>query len=285
MFNEFRLSWDLFRYTYISGWAIGLLLSVSGVFIVAKDQIFIGAAISQASTLGIAAALAAGSIFGAGSCPCFHSQFFIAAMAVLFSIAASVITSRKKERGHESEEAVTGWIFLLSSGLSILVVSKSPHGLEEINRLLSSSIIGATFTDAALFCFLFIVTAAFVYKFHRHITLLAIDAEMAAALGLKAGRWNFLLSAWLGLIIALSIRVSGMLFVFGCLVLPAMISKSFCREIKTMFWLAPAIAAAVNVSSFIIANSCDFPPAQLSISLMAVMLPFAWGVKKWKAAN
>ena len=61
--ESFLASWRLFRYSYLVGWLVGLLLSLVGVIVVARDQVFIGAAVSQASTLGIALALCASSVF------------------------------------------------------------------------------------------------------------------------------------------------------------------------------------------------------------------------------
>jgi ABC-type Mn2+/Zn2+ transport system permease subunit len=44
--QEFLASWPLFHHTYLVGWLIGLLLALGGVLVVARDQIFIGAAVS-----------------------------------------------------------------------------------------------------------------------------------------------------------------------------------------------------------------------------------------------
>ena len=60
--DEFIASWDLFHWTYIEGWLIALLLALIGVAVVARDQIFIGAAVSQASTVGIALTLYVASL-------------------------------------------------------------------------------------------------------------------------------------------------------------------------------------------------------------------------------
>ncbi len=35
--------------------------------------------------------------------------------------------------------------------------------------------------------------------------------------------WGIITSAWLGLAVGLAIRTSGMLYIFGCLVLPALV--------------------------------------------------------------
>ena len=57
MIARFLASWDLFSQAYMTAWLIALLLSLVGVLVVARDQIFLGAAVSQAATLGIAVAL------------------------------------------------------------------------------------------------------------------------------------------------------------------------------------------------------------------------------------
>ena len=279
MISEFIASWALFKFTYLSGWAVGLVLSLLGVVVVARDQIFIGAAISQASTLGIAIGLVFGSYLDEKTHSWAHSELFVSALAVAFSIAAAIITAHKSRQGGESQEAVTGWIFLLSSSLSILIVSKSPHGLEQINGLLSSSIIGATAFDASAFALFFLATAIAFHKYNKEIILLSVDREMASAVGLETGILDAAISVWLGLIIGLAIHIAGTLFTFGCLVLPALVAKNLCREVRWMFLFAPLVALAVNVAGFVAANYYDFPPAQMVVTAMAALVPAAWMVK------
>ncbi|PWB79274.1 MAG: hypothetical protein C3F08_07135, partial [Candidatus Methylomirabilota bacterium] len=127
MIGEFVASWPLFQNTYLVGWLIGLLLSLVGVLAVARDQIFVGAAMSQASTLGIALAMWIGIWVAPETLPWLHSDEFLSAMAVTFSLIAALITGGWAELNRESHEAITGWVFLLSTSLSILIVSHSPH--------------------------------------------------------------------------------------------------------------------------------------------------------------
>jgi len=126
--QEFVASWPLFHNTYLVGWLIGLLLALVGVLVVARDQIFIGAAVSQASTLGVALALGLGSWTATEALEWLHADAFLAAMAVVFSVLAALLTARGEAAAQESHEAVTGWVFLLSASGAILIVSHSPHG-------------------------------------------------------------------------------------------------------------------------------------------------------------
>jgi zinc transport system permease protein len=285
MIASFLDSWVLFHNTYLVGWLIAMALSLVGVLVVARDHIFIGAAVSQASTLGIALALWAASWGLAEELVWLDSEVFLAGMAVLGSVLAALLTARGGDPGRESHEAMTGWVFLTSASVSILVVSHSPHGLEEIHRLLSSSIIGATEGDVWTFGALAAVTALALAVLHQRLLLVAIDPAMAAAVGLRVGRWAVIHAAWLGLAVGLSIRASGLLYTFGCLVLPALVAKNVCREVRPMFLVAPAVAVGAAAVGFVLANAYDDPPAQMTVALLCLVLVVAWGVRRWRHAR
>jgi ABC-type Mn2+/Zn2+ transport system permease subunit len=283
--EEFLSSWPLFQNTYLVGLSIALLLSLVGVLAVARDQIFIGAAISQASTLGIALAMWIGVWAAPATLPWFRSDGFLSSMAVAFSVIAALITTRGGEELRESHEAITGWVFLVSASLSILIVSHSPHGLEEIHRLLASSIIGATRADVWGFGALAGLTALFLAATHRRILLFLMDPAMAAAVGMNIVRWAMLISALLGLTVGLSIRSSGMLYTFGCLVLPALIAKNICREVRPMFLVAPLVALMTGAIAFVLANHYDYPPAQMTVALLSLLLVMAWLFRRLRQMN
>lgn len=252
-----------------------MLLGLIGVPVVARNQIFIGAAVSQSAMLGIAL----GMLFGGWSAAEWvQSESFLSAVGGAFAIVGALITSRARTHG-ESYEAVTGWVFLLSGSLSILVVTHSPHGMEEIHRLMASTIIGATEVDVELFFGLAAATAVGLFLWHRPLRLLLMDREMAAACGVPVGLFDSLFSVWLGLAIGLSIRISGVAYTFGCLVLPALVAKNLCREVVSMFWVAPAAALATSAASFVLANHYDFPPAQVAVALLCAFLVAAWSAR------
>jgi ABC-type Mn2+/Zn2+ transport system permease subunit len=282
--QSFCASWQLFHNSYLVGWLVGMLLSLVGVVVVARDQVFLGAAVSQASTLGIALALCASGVFPLHSATpgLSHSTSWLCcdstqvAMAVAFSILAALVTSRADRAKHESHEAITGWVFLISASLSVLAVAHSPFGLEEIRRIHSSSIIGATATDVRVFAVLLVLTVLLLAVAGRRLLLFIMDPTMAAAVGMRVGRWALFESVWLGLVVGLSIRVSGMLFTFGSLVLPPLVAKNLCREVRPMFIVAPLVALATNSLGFVLANRWDSPPAQMNVAIAAFLLLAVW---------
>ena len=147
-----------------------------------------------------------------------------------FSVLAALLTAPHGQTDGESHEALTGWVFLGSASLAVLIVAHSPHGLAEIQRLLSSSLIGATATDVWVFGVGAAGTVVALCAWHRQVLLLALDPAMAMAAGMCVTLWTVGLTIWLELVVGLSMRVSGMLYTFGCLVLPALLAKHLCRR-------------------------------------------------------
>jgi ABC-type Mn2+/Zn2+ transport system permease subunit len=124
--DEFFASWALFHNTYLAGWLIALVLPLVGVVVVARNQIFIGAAVSQASTLGIAIGMALGDRLGDGQLAWLRTDAFLSVTAVVCSLWAALVTAGAGDDGAESHEALTGWVFLFSASVAILVVAHSP---------------------------------------------------------------------------------------------------------------------------------------------------------------
>jgi ABC-type Mn2+/Zn2+ transport system permease subunit len=259
------------------------MLSLVGVVVVARNQIFIGAAVAQASTLGIALSMWLGARLGGEVISSEHVHGSLSFVAVLFAIGAASLTARQPDGGG-THEATTGWVFLACASLAILVLAHSPHGLEEINHLVSSSIIGATRADVWLFGGLAVATAVAVFAARERLMLFAMDPAMAAAVGMRTNLWAALLAAGLGLAVGLSMRATGLLYTFGCLVLPPLVATALCRETRTLFVVSPLVAVATGVVGFVLANHTDDPPAQMAVALQSCALLAAWTARRLRAA-
>ena len=274
MIEEFIASWPLFGDTYLAGWCIAALLSLVGVYVVARDQIFLGAAVAQASTLGTAVAI---WLQGVTVIHAFEADALTFLLAVMASIATALLSARPSGPGRESPEAVTGWVFLAGGSVPVLLLAHSPHGLEEVHRILFSSILGASRGDLVLFAALLFATVIGIVCLRDRLILFAMDPEMAGAIGMPVRRWAIGLAIWLGLAVGLSIHTTGMLYGFGCLVLPALIARRLCREVRPMFIVAPLAGVGSAVASFVVAHRMDWPPAQLTVATLCALLVIAWG--------
>jgi len=273
MIADFLSAWPLFHWAWIAGWILAALLGSLGVVVVARDQIFIGAAVAQASMLGVAVALqvtdAAGVHVEGGG------ELWLHGSAVVASIVAALVTARGGRPGGASHEALTGWVFLAAGSVAILLVVGNPHGSEEVHRLLASSMIGALPTDVAVLVVLAALTIVGLACWWRPLVLVTLDPAMAAVVGMRVGRWQAGIACWLGLVVGLAMPVVGSLYTFGALVLPALVARRLRREVAPMFVVAPLVAVAAAGGSFVVAHHLDWPPAQLTVAALCGLVVVA----------
>ena len=277
MITTFLESWDLFYLTYLTGWAIAAGLGLAGIIVVARDQIFLGAAVSQAAAFGVAAALLLKVSLGSDQ---YDIGFFDPVMLVIVlgcAAGAALLTSYGSgASGEESYESVTGWVFLGATSVSVLMAQHLIHGTEEIQKMLMSTLIGSTYTELLLFLALDLIIVLLFVLLYRPLLLFLLDEPTFAAVGGRTALWRPLVAIGLGLLIGLAIRSSGMLFTFGCLVLPAMIAKNILNRVLYLFFFAPLLAVVFAGAGFMSANHYDFPPGQMVVALLAAGFAVSW---------
>ena len=279
MIQAFLDSWALFHVTYLAGTALAALLALVGVWVVAREQVFLGAAIAQASTLGIAILLWAAGL-GAAGAAWLESRAAADVAAVAASVTTALLTAVPRRPGGAGADARTAWIFLAAASVPVLLLAHSPHGLEEVHRLMFSTLLGAHESELVVFVALAVASALAAARWHDRLRLLAMDPEMAAAVGLPTGRWLRGVALWLGLAIGLSIRASGLIYTFGCLVLPALVARNLCREVGPMLWVAPLVGGAAAFAAFVVANAADVPPAHAAVALLCALVAVTAPVRR-----
>ncbi|MEB2283509.1 MAG: hypothetical protein B6D46_07045 [Polyangiaceae bacterium UTPRO1] len=279
MIAEFVASWPLFHDAYLAGWSIALLLALLGVVVVTRDQIFFGAAVAQASVLGIAVAIYVGGSPALARCAWCGDDWAHTLVGGLFAVAGALATAAAQPR-RETPEAITGWVFLTGSCFAVLLLAHSPHGMDEINRLLASTIIGAGAVDVAVLAGLFMLAAVATALWSAPLRLVLMDPEMASAVGVRVAVWNRALAIGLGAAMGIAIHVSGVVFSFGLLVLPALVTKQLCREVGQMLWASPLVGLAAAIAGFVVANDRDLPPGQAVVAILCALLAAAWVARR-----
>jgi ABC-type Mn2+/Zn2+ transport system permease subunit len=251
----------------LAGLAIAGLLSLTGVHIVTRERIFVGAALAQSSMLGITVGI---RLEAASWLAWLAPQSLHTALAVVFAVAASLLISGSTRMHRATEEATTAWIFLAGTSFSFLLVAHGTLGLAQVHRILASTVLGATALNCAILGAACLFAATFAARRHDDLFLLASDPDMACAVGMQVSRWQNGLAIWLGAAVAVSVQVSGVAYTFGCLVLPALTARSLCTEMKQVLALAPAIGVATSLFGFMLANHFDLPSAQTVVALLCV---------------
>lgn len=264
---SFFESFDLFLWTYVAGLLVAAALSISGLWLIARDQIFAGAGFSQASVLG-----AATGIFFAEYLQLSENveATLIYTMTVLFSVGAAFvieILSVKRVRSITAE-SVIGFIFIFASAFSVLVVVRTTHGVKEITSMLSSSVLGLGMADSVVFLVILAVSILLAIFRYRSLISVCIDPAFAASCGVPVRTIQLIGSLYIGLIAGLSIRYSGMLYTFAFLVMPGLFLKPLLTSPVRLLLFAPVYGIVSAFIGFWTAHVLDLPLAQTAVAIV-----------------
>lgn len=265
----------LFGAAYGTALLLAALLPCLGVVLVLRQRVFTAAAVAQSAALGFAV----GSAFGlgedhAGHGPCGPELLLLGgafgALAGLFAMQRA----RTAGAGLETWAAV---LFLFGGSASMLLLSDAPHGLQEVQRLQLSSILGATPVDLLVALGLALATATLLALRGSRVLLVASDEATAEVLGLSVRAWRNGLGLWIGVCLSFAIHATGLLFAFSCTVLPVLCVREWAPSLRVVLWAAPLVSVVSVAVSIAIAQteSLDWPPGQTSVAVQAGLVAVA----------
>jgi ABC-type Mn2+/Zn2+ transport system permease subunit len=272
---EFASSWGLFWRPYSLTLLAAPALSLLGVYAVARRQLFIAAAVSQSAIFGFALFTL---VFGARAVGA-DGSLWGDALVLLFAVGAALVATLGRETGGHggrlNNDELIAWVFIAAGVGATLILSHAPAGMELARQLQASSVVGARWGDVVLFGITLAAIVGTLILHGRTVVLLLTDPVMAAAIGLRVGAWNLGVTVLSGVAIGMSVRSTGMMFTFGCLVLPVMIAKQLCGEVRTLLVASPLAAVMTAALGLWAAYEWDLPPGQSVVALQSIALAAA----------
>jgi ABC-type Mn2+/Zn2+ transport system permease subunit len=269
LLDAIALFWDVWLVAVLLGAHLPLL----GTLLVLRQQVFLGAAIGQASALGFAVGLWLGFVGG----PAGHALHDPRALALGLGAAAAtgVLAMRALSARASGIEARSVAIFLLGGSAAMLLLAEDPHGLEEVHRLQLSTLLGVAPADVWLAAATFGVTLLLLAACGRSVLLWATDPLTARVLGMRVLAFDLGIGVWLGVCIALAIHATGLLFAFGCTVLPVLLARECCGSLRGVLFAVPWIGGVGTAFAMVVAHGMDWPPGQVAVAAFAATLPFS----------
>lgn len=237
-----------------------LLCAWVGVFIVLRRMVFVSAALSQVSGVGVAAAFFLASLLGHDphAPPLWASPVVLAA---LFAAVAAALFSLHLARRRLASETVVAIGYLVAAA-SVIVILNSPRVSEEaheVNDLLYGNAVAVPPGTLLLMGVTTVVVLAFHLVFHKDLVFVSFDGEMARTLGYRAWLWDLLLFETFAVASSVATRSVGALPVFGLMVLPAAAALLLARRMWQVFALAVAIAVVATCVGFYVSWEASIP--------------------------
>jgi len=212
----------------------GQLAAYLGVYILLKRIVFVGIALAQMATLGVAF----GQFFGLHQAAC----------ALFFSLAGAAILTLPFSQTLLPQESFIGVVYASASAFTVLLVAKNPLGEMNVLALIFGNILGVTATQVLILAVVAIAVLAVHGLFYKEFLFTAFDPEMAETMGYRVWGWELLFAILLGTAFAVTVSVAGVLVVFAYLVIPATTALLLNLRLPATLFVAMAISA---IGSFI----------------------------------
>jgi zinc transport system permease protein len=238
-------NWFIWRDALGVALVAGALCAFVGVYIVLKRIVFVSAAMSQMSGLGVAAAFYLASAFGVDP---HHPPFYLHPLwySIAFAAVGAALFSLNLGHRRVSGETVVGLGYLIAAAGVILVLN-SPRVTQEaheVNDLLYGNAVAVPPEQLWIMS----GTALFVGLLHglfgKEFVFVSFDSEMARTLGLSTRRWNLLLFITFAVAISASTRAIGALPVFAFMVIPPAAGLLLGGRLWSVFCISVGVAVA-----------------------------------------
>ncbi|MBI3818818.1 MAG: metal ABC transporter permease [Planctomycetes bacterium] len=249
---------------------LATVLAFLGVHVILRRVVFVGIALSEMSSLGIASSfyLERFEFTEPGRMFSFAREHLI--MGTLLNFLGLVFLSPTESK-RLSREARIGICFAAAGALAILLVALSPRGMDEIRALMAHDPLFISHQDLTVLFSTMIPALLGLVLFFRRFLLVAFDREMAISLGVHAKNWDMFFYLLLGLSIAMAIHFSGVLFAIGFLVLPSSAALSVGRRPWTIFLIASAIGLFSAVVGYVAGYHFDLPLGPTAVGIAFVI--------------
>jgi ABC-type Mn2+/Zn2+ transport system permease subunit len=264
----------LFREALYGALVIAVACSVIGVYVVLRRIVFVGAAIAQLSSAGIALALWLGGR-GIGGEFTHHPVAF----ALLFALGGAVFFGLGGgTRSRIPPDATIGVTYAVAAAIGILLIAKASTG-EAHDIFLQGNILGITRGDTLVLLAIAVPVLIAHFVFYKEFLFVSFDRETARTLGFRVTMWNLFLYFTLGLVIAFAMQFAGVMLVFNFLVLPAVTGLLLARSMAAIFAIAAVSAVVAAVAGFVMSIPFDLPSGPAIIASSGVLALLAWGVR------
>ena len=248
---------DFFIRALLGGIGTAIIAGPLGCFIVWRRLAYFGDTLSHSALLGVALALL------------FEINITVAVFITSLVVAFSLFLLQK--RRNLSSDTLLGMLAHSSIALGLVVLAFMSWVRVDLLGFLFGNILSITKTDVFLIWFGGIIVLAMLVKIWRPLFAATVSPEIAKAEELAPDYTNILFMIMMALVIAISMKIVGVMLITALLIIPAAAARSFSRSPEQMALLA--ILFGILAVSFGLFGSLEFDtPAGPSIIVSALLL-------------
>jgi zinc/manganese transport system permease protein len=241
---------------FIAALITGAVLSYLGVHVVGRGIVFVDLALGQISSLGVAFA----AFIGTG----------LTSIPLIFTLAGALLMSFINIHDKRlKQEAIIGILYAFASALTVLVISKTPHGDSDIQEVLFGNILSVSWKQIDILGIVFgIITVLQLVFFNKFFGLTKSFENGENHLVGIFNIWNFLFYISIGLAIVFAVKINGVIPVFSFLIIPAVSAIMLTKNNLAVFIIALVISVLASYFGLLFSYKKDFPAGASIVTIL-----------------
>ena len=269
----------------IVGTLIAIMAGPLGCFVVWRRMSYFGAAIAHSALLGVALALLLGG-FLAGATASADSMSWRLGNALLedpwpvvllMSLLLAYGLLMLQRRHLLANDTLLGIFAHGSLAIGLLIVAMMVSLRIDVMSYLFGDILSIDRTDVIVMSVLSVVVILILLKQWRSLLSSTVNPELAAVEGVNIYRTDLVFVMMLACVVALGMRVVGMLLIISMLIIPPATARRLVRSPAQMAWVASVIGVLDVWLGLAMAWYADLPagPAIVAVSVVFFIVSMA----------
>jgi zinc/manganese transport system permease protein len=247
----------------LPGFAFSLLLVAThtyfGLHVLARGIIFIDLALAQIAALGASVAFLLGEDA--------HGTSALGAAFVATVIAAVAFALLRRIPDKTTREVLIGSTYVVATALSILVLSRSVQGMEELRNLFNGSVLWVRWEEVLATGTVYAAVGA-VHVAFRDRLLRSSFTDGRAAPSLV---WELVFFVSFAVVITLAVGIAGILMVFAFLIIPAFAASLIAQTFRVRLAVGWVLGALGALGGLAAAYAADLPVGATIVSVLGAL--------------
>jgi zinc/manganese transport system permease protein len=253
-------------YPFLACLLLILIHAYFGIHILERGIIFVDLALAQFIGIGLALSFLLGG----------ERHIFFSLIFAMFG--ALILALSKRVSKYVNIEAFIGVLYIFSLSAAILILDRSPHGLEEFKTIINGNIIWVTPGEILSTLIVYALVGALHVALRKKFFALTFEG--------KGGFWlEFLFFASFAVVLVKSVQMAGILQVFSFLVIPALIGRLFSREPFKVLMTGWLLGVLVSIGGIFLSYKFDVPTAPVIVVSLSIIFFILLALRAGKNFN
>jgi ABC-type Mn2+/Zn2+ transport system permease subunit len=247
---------DFLLLAFLACLVLSVVLPFYGFQIIQRGIVFIDLALAQIASLGIAVAL----LFNVNAVVC----------SLLFTLIGSLILFFAGLRKEEKiQEGIIGAFYALSASLTILILSKVPHGEADVTHMLFGNLLSVSMDNLIKMTVILGVVWGLVLVLRKKFMTVSSASSKVSMTG-KEIFWHIVFYISLAITISYAIKLAGVLVVFAYLIMPAVTAMLIFKKATFIYLVSVIIAILASYTGIGASFMADFPFGASIITFLGI---------------